>query len=191
MEIPQNLSPNLIDEYNRCHEKGFKLLSKCAIIQDSERRHHGSVDRNQIKEAISNLSRCVEIHPNAWSAMWGLGKAYQVLDSHDKSLYWFEEALKIEKNNSDVYREATLEALGLGNSEKAIIYSKEAMSLDRNNAGLTANYALALLLNRQGDEALKTIKKACELTPNDNVNRNVLSYIEEVINGRKEYPDKI
>jgi hypothetical protein len=82
MEIPQNLSPNLIDEYNRCYEKGFKLLSKCAIIQDSERRHHGSVDRNQIK-------------------------------------------------------------------------------------------------------------KACELTPNDNVNRNVLSYIKEVINGRKEYPDKI
>jgi len=47
------------------------------------------------------------------------------------------------------------------------MYSKKAISLAPNNAGLIANYALALLLDRQGDEALKTIKKACELDTND------------------------
>ncbi|KPJ71194.1 hypothetical protein AMJ52_08865 [candidate division TA06 bacterium DG_78] len=123
--------------------------------------------------------------------MWGLGKTYQVLDSHDKSLYWFEEALKIEKNNPDVYREATIEALSLGNSEKAIMYSEKALSLAPNNAGILANHALALLLNRQGDEALKTIKKACELDPNDKISKNVLSYIEDIVSGRKEYPFRI
>ena len=91
MNIPQDLSPELLDEYNRCYEKGVKLLSKYVIIQGSRRRRIGLSDRNRIKEAIFNLSRCVEIQPNAWNAMWGLGKAYQALDSHDVSLRWFGE----------------------------------------------------------------------------------------------------
>jgi tetratricopeptide (TPR) repeat protein len=191
MDIPQNLSPELINEYNKCYEKGFGLLEKYAKIQGSKRKQIGSSDKNQIEEVISHLSRCIEIVPNAWSAMWGIGKAYQVLDSHDTSLYWFEETLKIEKTNPDVYREATLEALKLGNAEKAINYSETAVNLAPHNAGLLANYALALLLNRRGDDALTTIKKACKLDPKDTVNKNVLSYIEQVVNGHKGYPDTI
>jgi tetratricopeptide (TPR) repeat protein len=191
MDIPQNLSPQLINEYNKCYEKGFRMLERCAKIQDSERKQIDSRDRNQIEDGISHLSRCVEIVPNAWSAMWGLGKAYQVLDSHDKSLYWFEEALKIEKTNPDVYREATLEALKLGKAEKAINYSEQAVKLAPHNAGLLANHALALLLNRRGADALTTITQACSIDPKDNVNKNVLSYIEEVVNGHKDYPDTI
>jgi tetratricopeptide (TPR) repeat protein len=191
MDIPHNLSPELINEYNKCHEKGFKVLEQYAKIQGFERKKTGAADKNQIEKVISHLSRCIEIVPNAWSAMWGLGKAYQILDSHDKSLYWFEEALKIEKTNPDVYREATLEALKRGDAEKAIDYSKKAMNLAPHNAGLLANYALALLLNRQGNDALATIKKACKLDPKDTINKNVLSYIEEIINGHKNYPNTI
>jgi Flp pilus assembly protein TadD len=191
MDIPHNVSPELVREYNTCHEKGFRVLQKYAKIQASGKKQISSSDRNQIEEVISHLSRCIEIIPNAWSAMWGLGKAYQILDAHDKSLYWFEQALKIEKTNPDVYREATLEALKKGNAEKAIDYSKKALNLAPHNAGLLSNHALALLLNKQGHDALVTIKKACELDPQDTINKNVLSYIEEVVNGHKGYPDTI
>jgi tetratricopeptide (TPR) repeat protein len=191
MTNPDDISVDLRDEYNDKFEKAFDRLSKYALIHDSCKSAPGSSAKKHLKEAVLLLGRCVEIWRESWNAMWGLGKAHQALGNHRTALGWFERALKIEKNNPDVFREATIESLGLGSAETALAYARAACDLVPDNAGLQANLALALLLNKRGEEALSTIRKACEMCPDDPVNKSVLAFVTDVIAGKRPYPTKI
>lgn len=190
MQAP-NISPELQKEYNSKYQKAFDLLSKHAFIQGAGRGKPGPFSKKAIKEAISLLHRCLEIWGESWAAMWGVGKAHQALSNHRTALGWFERALKIEESNPDVYREATIESLGIGEAEKALTYARKARELKPGDAGMQANLALALLLNKQGEEALIEIQEACKRNPDDHVSKNVLALISDVLSGKKPYPDKI
>ncbi len=184
-----DISPELRDEYNSKYKRAFDLLSKYAFI--GGRGRIGNRERKHIEETIPLFTRCIEIWRGSWSAMWGLGKAHQALGHHRTALGWFERALKIEEGNSDVFREASLEALSLGEAEKALSYAKKACDLAPDNTGLHANLALALLLNKQEEEALKKIQETCERDPKDTVSKNVMALISDVLDGKRPYPEKI
>lgn len=186
-----DISPELQDEYNTKYERAFDLLSKHAFIQGAGGRQPGPFGKKRIKEAISLLQRCLEIWRNSWAAMWGIGKAHQALGYHRTALGWFERALRIEESNPDIYREATIEGLNLGEAEKALTYAMKARELKPDDVGLQANLALALLLNKRGDEAKTEIQEACKKNPEDRVSKNVLALISDVLAGKKPYPDKI
>jgi tetratricopeptide (TPR) repeat protein len=186
-----NIRPELRDEYNRKYEIAFDLLRKYAFIQHSHTKQPNFLARKHIKEAVSLLQRCLEIWRDSWAAMWGIGKAHQALGNHLAALGWFERAMRIEESNPDIYREATIEALSLGEEEKALTYAKKALELKPDDDGLQANLALALLLNRKGEEALNEINEACTRNPKDNVSKNVLEFISDVVTGKKPYPERI
>jgi tetratricopeptide (TPR) repeat protein len=190
MTNPDDISPELRDEYNFKFEKAFDILSNNVFIHGKTRSPE-FMGKKKIKEAISLLIRCVEIWGGSWNAMWGLGKAHQALGNHMTALGWFERALKIEESNPDVFREATIECLGLGKAEKALEYARKACDLKPEDAGLKSNLALALLLNKEGDDALLTIREACEMNPVDPVSKNVLTFITDVVSGNQPFPGKI
>lgn len=187
----EDLSAELQDEYNQNYQQAFEILNEHVFIQDRRPGNVGFFGKRALKKAIIMLTRCVEIWPGAWSAMWGLGKAMQALGDHVSALSWFERALVYESGNPDIYREATIEALGLGKAEKAVMYARKACDIMPDNAGLQANFALALLLNRQGTEALQTIQMACRSSPDDPVSKNVLAYISDIVAGNQPYPHTI
>jgi tetratricopeptide (TPR) repeat protein len=186
-----DLSPGLQDEYNRKYQQAFEILKEHTFIQGAGRDTVGFFGKKKLKEAVRLLTRCVEIVQDAWSAMWGIGKAHQALGNHLTALGWFERAVAIETGNPDVYREATIEAMGLGKAGKAVTYAQKACELVPDNAGLQANFALALLLDKKGERALETIKEACRRAPDDPVNKKVLTYINDVMVGIQPYPDRI
>ena len=70
-------------------------------------------------------------------------------------------------------------------------FKQKAREIKPDDPGLRSNLALALLLNKQGEEAMKEIKEACRQSPQDPVNKTVLSFIEDIVTGKKNYPDKI
>ena len=185
---PDDLSQSLRDEYNRNYETAFDIISKYAFIHGKS--SPGFFGKKQLKKAITLLSRCLEIWHDSWAAMWGIGKAHQALGHHTTALGWFERALKIETNNSDIYREASLEAMSLGDAERALSYSEKAYNLTPDNPGLLANMALALLLNKRGDEALKAAEKACERDPDDQINTRVHKLVSDIVTGKRVCPDK-
>lgn len=187
---PDDLSQSLREEYNRNYETAFDILSKHALMHKHSKGIPGFFGKKQLKKAITLLSRCLEIWRDSWAAMWGIGKAHQALGQHNAALGWFERALKIETNNSDIYREASLEAMSLGDAERALTYSEKAYDLTPDKPGLLANMALALLLNKRGDEALKAAKKACECDPDDQINTRVHELVHDVVNGKQVYPDR-
>jgi tetratricopeptide (TPR) repeat protein len=186
-----DISPELRDEFNRNYEAAFEILSRHIFIQGSGRTRVGPLGKKQIKEAILMLQRSVEIWRGSWQSMWGLGKAHQALGNHLSALRWFEKALKIEETNPDVWREATIESLNLGEAEKALTFARKARELKPDDPGLHANLALALVLNKQGEEAMKEIQEACRQNPNDPVSKNVMEFIRDIVSGRKPYPEKI
>lgn len=186
-----NIPPELADDFNKNFGAAFELLKQFAPIQGHGQVSPGFMGKKRLKEAIAMLGRCLEIHRGSWQSMWGMGKAHQALGNHLTALGWFERALKLEEGNPDVWREATIESLGLGEAEKALTYANTARELKPDDAGLLANLALALLLNKRGDEALSTIREACRRNPEDPVNKNVLTFVQEVVSGKKPYPDKI
>jgi tetratricopeptide (TPR) repeat protein len=187
---PEDISQPLREEYNRNYETAFDILSKHALIHKNSKGRLGFFGKKQLKKAVTLLSRCIEIWRDSWAAMWGLGKAHQALGHHNTALGWFERALKIETNNPDIYREASLEAMSLGNAEQALIYAKKAYNLTPEKPGLLSNMALALLLNKRGDEALKAAEKSCERAPDDEINKRVLKLVQDIVGGKQAYPDK-
>lgn len=186
-----DLSPELRDEYNRNYEQAFEILKQYVFLQGSGRRSIGFFGKKKVREVVQLLSRCLEIWRGSWNAMWGLGKAHQALDNHLTALGWFERALTTQPDQPDIYREATIESLRLGKADKALTYARKACELMPDDAGLQANLALSLLLDEQGEEALVVIKKVCLRAPDDPVNRHVLAFIEDVVTGKRQYPDKI
>lgn len=191
MNDVNSISPELRDEFNQNFGIAFDLLKQYAFIQDASKGGPGFIGKKRLKEAVSGLQRCLEIHRNSWQSMWGMGKAHQALGNHLSALGWFERALKIEQTNPDLFREATIESLGLGEAEKALHYAQRTRELKSDDAGVQANLALALLLNKRGDDALNEIREACQRNPADPVNKNVLAFIQEIVSGRKPYPDRI
>ncbi len=191
MKAVDDLSPELRDRYNSNYEQAFGILKQYAFVQGSGRRTIGFFGKKKLREAVQLLSRCLEIWRDSWNAMWGLGKAHQALGNHLTALGWFERALVIKSDHPDIYREATIESLRLGNADKALNYARTACELVPEDAGLQANLALSLLLDKKGEEALLVIKEACHRAPNDPVNTHVLAFIEDVVTGKRQYPDKI
>jgi tetratricopeptide (TPR) repeat protein len=185
-----DISPELQNEYNSKYQKAFDILSQHVFTQGASRLP-GPFAKKDIKKAISLLHRCLEIWRESWAAMWGVGKAHQALGNHRTALGWFERALRIEQDNPDVYREATIESLSTGEAEKALNYATKARELKPEDAGLQSNRALALLLNKRGEEALTAIQEVRTKKPDDQVSKNVFALISDVVSGKKPYPTKV
>ena len=191
MKVFDEIRPELREEYNRNYEQAFDALKQHALLQGSAGRTIGFFGKKKLRGAVQLLSRCLEIWRGSWNAMWGLGKAHQALGNHLTALSWFEKAIAVQSDQPDIYREATIESLTLGKADSALTYARKACELMPDDLGLQANLALSLLLDKQGEEALQTIKAACLRAPNDPVNKNVLAFIEDVVTGKQQYPQKI
>jgi tetratricopeptide (TPR) repeat protein len=142
-------------------------------------------------EARADFQRCLALVPDSWASMWGLGKVEQAMGEHDVALGWFEEASRTEARNSDIWREASLEAMAIGDRERALIYAQRAVDLSPNNAGLRSNLALALLLQGLDAEAHSAAASACRQHPGDLVSREVLELVEGVRAGNRPRPTHI
>jgi Flp pilus assembly protein TadD len=120
--------------------------------------------------------------------MWALGKIHQRLNNDSAALSWFSEANRIESDNADILREATLCAMRLGNEGTAVKLAASAVELKPYDPGLVSNFALALLLAGRTDEASEKAADAVRANPDGKAARAVQKLIEDVVAGRKPRP---
>jgi Flp pilus assembly protein TadD len=123
--------------------------------------------------------------------MWGLGKVEQALGEHETALGWFEEASRREARNADIWREASLEAMAIGDGHRAAAYAQRAADLSPNNGGIRSNLALALLLQGLDADAHSAAASACRQHPDDVVSRRVLELVNGVRAGTRPRPTRI
>jgi tetratricopeptide (TPR) repeat protein len=179
-----DFSPERHDEY---YQKGLACIDPYIIIQGRPSRKPNT---DKIREGIKYLDAVTKINPENWAAFWMKGKAYQAL-RHPQSAYnEFKKSFDIQKENPDVARELTIEALNLGKGEEGVEIAKHALTLKPNNPGLMANLGLAYLINGEIDNAEDITKKAINLDPLDEINKQILDIIEEVKSGKRAQPRK-
>lgn len=146
--------------------------------------------KDSITEGIRYLNAVTQINPKNFAAYWIKGKGYQALKQHDSAYLQFGKSFKLKKDNPDVARELMIECLYLGKGAEAVSVSLYALSLDSTNAGLMGNLALAYLI--YGDTVLadKTVKKALQIDPHDEINLQLAQIIDEVIAGKRDRPTR-
>jgi tetratricopeptide (TPR) repeat protein len=178
------------NEYTESYEQGWAFLREILRARSASSEPH-IAEQVCAQNAMVLFRRCIEIEASSWPSMWGLGKAHQALGEHVESLKWMERALEKAPAQPDVLREASIEAMAVGEPEKAERYGRRALDVLPLNAGLWANCALALLMLRRGEEAKAAAEKACAIAPGDAISRNVFAKVNRVIAGEEGWPSKM
>jgi len=174
------------NEYQHHYEVAWTLLKSAMRVATTPRSDESR--RDAALAAIGHFHACLEIVPDAWPSMWGQGKAHQAIGEHAAALDWFERTSQIETGNADVWREATAEALAVGDAPRAVQYAQNAVQLQPENSGLYANLALSFLLAGRDGDAQNAARISCRGDPDDETNQRVLRLVEAVITGDRERP---
>ncbi len=176
-----------IERHDEYYKKGLSCIEPYIIIHGKPRNRPNI---NKIKEGIKYLDAVTKINPKNWAAFYLRGKAYQAIGDSRSAYNEFKKSFDIEKENPDVARELTIEALNLGKGEEGVEIAKHALTLKPNNPGLMANLGIAYLINGEIDNAADIAKQATNLDPLDKINKQVLEIIKEVKSGKRPQPKK-
>jgi Flp pilus assembly protein TadD len=117
--------------------------------------------------------------------------ARRALDDRQGAYAAFARAYGLAPEEVEVGRNLVGECVSLGYSEEAKVVAKAVCALAPDDAGLRANYALALLINGDLNEAMNEAQRAQTADPQDEVTRNVCALIEQVRSGAIERPSRI
>lgn len=183
-ELPEDKIP--IFDLN--FKKGNELADGLTIIKGQGNSKLGFWNKRKAKKAIKHYSECLSMIPNHWQTNFLIAKVYQAMSENIKALEHFESAIKIEKTNPDLPREASISAMDSGNVKLAVEYSQEAIKRESNDAGLYCNHAINLMVLGNDDEAKTYIERAMEIEPSDEINKNACSLIDAVASGKRKRP---
>lgn len=179
------------DQHNALTEKGWAILNDYALLLERDQVRIGFRAKRRLKKAVALFHEALNIAPENYSSKWALGKIYQVLGDHQRSLIWFEEAWALEKGNADVCRETSLAAMDCGEFSKAIDFCDKAIALNPNDAGLYCNKALALMFLKRDVEAIEAVASSLKLNPDDPITLDVRVIVHSVADGSRPRPKTI
>lgn len=172
------------------HDQAFKRageLSEELILLDN-------LDASaavRLEKAAQLYEEAVSINPANWTAMWHLGKIYQSLEDDERALSWLARSHRVNPDQPEVAREAAIAAMDVGRHDEAVVFCKRAIEAKPNDAGLQANLALALLFSGNASEARPIAENALCQCPTDEITRNIIQIIREVLAGDRPCPHHV
>ena len=182
------LSDDLVFIFNKHYEKGWDLMQAVVLLEGKKHLKPSIWRRWKGRRAINHFKKCLELVPAHWPTHWGMGKAYQGLSEHAAAFASFAEAFRLQPQNSEVVREASIAAMDAGKPDLAVQYSAAALALCPDDAGLMCNHAINLLVTGNDLDATNLITKALNLAPDDQINQHAFQLIQEVASGLKKRP---
>ncbi|MHC4831607.1 MAG: hypothetical protein ACYTFT_14835, partial [Planctomycetota bacterium] len=99
-------------------------------------------------------------------------------------------AFEQNPSHPDVAREYAAACLAVGDGPEGVRVSAHICESHPENAGLKANLGLALLVAGRVDEARETTQQALEMSPDDEITKNMLQFVTDVTEGRCAQPTK-
>jgi len=185
------LSSEAQTEYGKMFRRGWELIRKLPSAEQRGDKPLGWFAKRHAKAAKELFDKCYAIDSSDSACLWALGKLDQAFGEHKKALDWFEQALAEERDNLELIREASYSSMVLGQGKRAEELCRIAVDLSPQDQDLMANYALALLLNREGKRALGVATNAFRLNPEEGFSRDVLAYVKKVVDGKEDYPEHL
>jgi tetratricopeptide (TPR) repeat protein len=155
---------------------GGELITQ-AILPENEPRKDA-----MIREAVTHLTKAVEIHPGYKNACLLLGNAHNYLKEYPIAIDWYQQALTLDpdykeaKNNLQItYRDAGRFMGEVKNDLPASIdFLKKAWTINPNDFETNRLLGIAYGIGRQHEEAIQYFTKALEIKPD---NAELMVYI--------------
>lgn len=185
--MPSTLDPDEQKSFDR-HYKEANALAEPLMMLKGRKRRFILNKRARANKAIKHFKACLEIAPDHWPTMWLLGKLYQAMDEPKVALQLFLRVMKLEENNPEAAREASISAMTLGLIDVALDCSAEAMRRNPEDAGLACNHAVHLMVAERDAEAAEVIAKAHDMAPQDELIQRVKQLVADVASGKEQRP---
>ena len=173
------------------YEEGCRLINSLIVLDNQPPGPLKWLERRRLKKAIPRFIEVVRINPQNWSAMLLLGKTYQRLGQCEHSLTWLSRAHRINPDQPDVAREASIAAMELGRPQEAILFCQRGIETRPGDAGLLSNLALALLFSGKPGEARVVAQDSLAQDPTDKTTAHIARIIEEVLSGGRPCPHHV
>lgn len=123
---------------------------------------HAHGDLKEERAAEDAYRRALEINPNRFEAVTGMGILARKKGDYDQALSYYEKALAIDPAYAQAYSSMTVIALKQRRDAQALEYAKKGYDLDRSDPTVVANLAVAYHYNgmfEQRDEMTERAKK--------------------------------
>lgn len=179
------------EEHDRLFKEGSALIQPYIKLRGRPGLTRDKKSEDDINRGIKLLGKLTEVNPQNWSALWFIGKAYQVLGNSEKACSAFEKSFLIQKQNPDVAREYSFECLRLGRVQESVNAAEHAYNLDPKNAGLISNLALSYVMAGRNADALNLTEKAIAIAPTDKIAKNLNKLIQEIMSGVRKQPESL
>ncbi len=177
--------------HNELYQRASDLSYDLILLDDRPPVELDEAARQRLTTSIGLYEEVVSINPGNWAAMWLLGKVYQRLEDSARSLEWFARAHRVNPDQPDVAREASIAAMNADRPADAIPFCERALQVEPDNAGLRANLALALLFCERLEEARDAVADALRRDPSDAITQTLSRIIGEVIAGTRPRPHHV
>ena len=176
-------------EHDRVYQLGWSLTKGLLLLDgDDPSRRPGWFARRRLRRALGCFEAALQIFPDGWQSLWAMGKIHQRLGESAESLGCLARAYQLKPDQPGVAREAGIAATELGDGPRAVQFTRAAIALVPDDPGLVSNLALALLINRQVEEARAVAADAVARAPADPIAKTVRRLIEDVAAGRRPQP---
>jgi tetratricopeptide (TPR) repeat protein len=177
--------------HDALYQEACQLVEGLLILNNQAPDRLIVAQREKLDKAIALFAEVVQLNPAHWPAMWLLGKIYQRLDDHGSALPWFTRAHRVNPDQPDVAREASIAAMEVGQPLEAIRFCQRAIEANPADPGLRANLSLALLFSDQPAAARVEAQDALARAPADAITAHILRIIEEVLSGTRPCPHHV
>ena len=147
--------------------------------------------KDEIAQAIEDLEKVVENHPDFWRAHYFIGKGNEAIGDLERAYLAFKKAFELNAEGENVCRGLVSNCLDTDRVAQALNVSIKEATFFPDNEETLGNLATCYLLNQQVPAARKTINAALQLKPSDRVNQQVSALIRAVESGQRPCPRTI
>jgi len=180
-----------VARHDDLYQRARNLIEGLILLHNERPPELDATARQRLEDAIPLFVEVVQINPNNWPAMWLLGKVYQRLSDNERALEWFARAHRVNPDQPDVAREASIAAMDVSRPTDAIAFCERALQVKPDDPGLRANLALALLFSDRASEAHTVAAEALRRDPRDEITALIVRVIEEVLAGKRSCPHHV
>ena len=140
----------------------------------------------EYSEALACFNRALMVNPDESDVSYYLGVYYDKIGNYETSKYYYEEAIKIEYNDSEYHLNLAVACFRTKDYNRALEESDISISLDdsSSNANAYCNKAYILYRLKRYKDSLETYLKAINMIPSDT---EVMNMIANCYSDLKEY----